>query len=156
VQLRHRCPRVKRDRTAGLVGCWIKWPPKAAPPSRRVRPPASIALDRDLGRPPAAGHGRWQVRDAPSACAASLASSAALPVPARCHGGQGRNPYVILYVNPYVIPYAQGWRTPGFAGRAHQYWSVPLRGASQPQKPRLTGPPSGEWSGRAEWCASRD
>jgi len=23
-QLRHRCPRVKRDGTAGLVGCWIK------------------------------------------------------------------------------------------------------------------------------------
>ena len=65
-------------------------------------------------------------------------------------------PYVIPYVNPYVIPYALGVRTPGFAGRAHQCWSVPLRGASQPQKPRLTGPPQGEWSGQAEWCASRD
>jgi hypothetical protein len=32
-----------------LVGCWIKRPPKAAPPSRRVRPPTSIALDRDHG-----------------------------------------------------------------------------------------------------------
>jgi hypothetical protein len=25
------------------------------------------------------------------------------------------------------------------------------RGASRPQKPRPTGPPAGEWSGRAEW-----
>ena len=80
VQLRHHCPRVKRDGTAGLVGCWIRRPPKAAPLSRRVRPPASIALDRDHGQPPAAGHGRWPGEDAPSARAASLASSAALPV----------------------------------------------------------------------------
>ena len=53
------------------------------------------------------------------------------------------DPYVIPYVNLYVIPYALGVRTPGFAGQAHQCWSVPLRGASQPQKPRLTGPPRG-------------
>jgi hypothetical protein len=50
VQLGHRCPRVKRDGTAGLVGCPIRWPPRAAPPSRRGRPPASIALDRDYGK----------------------------------------------------------------------------------------------------------
>jgi hypothetical protein len=24
VQLRHHCPRVKRDGTAGLAGCWIR------------------------------------------------------------------------------------------------------------------------------------
>jgi hypothetical protein len=53
VRLRQRCPRVKRDGTAGLIGCSIKLPPKAAPPSRRVRPPASIALDRDHGKPSA-------------------------------------------------------------------------------------------------------
>ena len=58
--------------------------------------------------------------DAPSARAASLASSAALPhppgdaaYPAQLQGGY---PYVIPYVNPYVIPYALGVRTPGFAG----------------------------------------
>jgi hypothetical protein len=78
-QLRHRCTRVKRDGTAGLGGCWVRRPPKAATPSRRVRPPASIALDRDHGQPPTAGHGRWRGEDAPSARAASLASSAALP-----------------------------------------------------------------------------
>jgi hypothetical protein len=42
VPLGHHCPRVKRDGTAGLVGCWIRRPPKAAPPSRRVRPPATV------------------------------------------------------------------------------------------------------------------
>ena len=36
-------PRVKRDGTAGLVGCWIRWPPKAAP----AQPASSAAyLDR--------------------------------------------------------------------------------------------------------------
>ena len=70
--------------------------------------PASIALDRDPGQPPAAGHGRWREGDAPSARAASLASSAALlyapddaAYPARWRAG---GPYVI----PYVIPYALG------------------------------------------------
>jgi len=38
------CREVKRDGPAGLVGCSVKLPPKAAPSSRRVRPPASIAL----------------------------------------------------------------------------------------------------------------
>jgi hypothetical protein len=33
----------------GSPAVWVRRPPKAAPPSRRVRPPASIALDR--GRP---------------------------------------------------------------------------------------------------------
>ena len=47
-------------------------------------------LTGTTGQPPAAGHGRWRVRDAPSARAASLASSAALPVPARRRRGQGR------------------------------------------------------------------
>jgi hypothetical protein len=69
---------------------------------------------------PSAGHGRWQGGDAPSARAASLASSAALPrppddgpYPARLGGG---DPYVNGYVNPYVIVYALGVRTPGFGG----------------------------------------
>ena len=68
----------------------------------------------------------------------------------------GGDPYVIPYVNPYVIPYALGVRTPGFAGRAHQSGSVPLRGAGQPQKPRLTGPPRGSGAAAPQWCASRD
>jgi hypothetical protein len=50
VQVGQGCREVKRDGTVGLVGCWIKAPPKAALPSRRVRPPALIALDRGHGR----------------------------------------------------------------------------------------------------------
>jgi hypothetical protein len=145
VQLRQRCPRVKRDGTAGLVGCSIRSPPKAAPPSRRVRPPASIALDRDRGQSSAVSHSEWPGQDAPfgASCFAGKLRSPALctgrrGLPARWRAG---GPYDIPYVNPYVIPYALGVRTPGFAGRAHRRWSVPLRGA---------------WSGQAEWCASRD
>jgi hypothetical protein len=62
--------------------------------------------------PRLAGHGRWRGGYAPSARAASLASSAALPVPALAALAGRLDPYVIPYVNPYVIPYAQGWRTP--------------------------------------------
>jgi hypothetical protein len=49
-QAGHRCREVKRDGTAGLVGCWIKSPAKAAPHSRRVWPHALIALDQGHGR----------------------------------------------------------------------------------------------------------
>ena len=58
------------------------------------------------------GHGRWRGGDAPSARAASLASSAALPARPGPTVAKALDPYVIPYVNPYVIPYAQGWRTP--------------------------------------------
>jgi hypothetical protein len=42
---------------------------------------------------------------------------------------------MISAINPYVIPYALGVRTPGLAGRAHRCWSVPLMGggAATPQ-----------------------
>jgi hypothetical protein len=36
VQVGRRCREVKRDQTAGLVGCSVESPPKAAPSSRRV------------------------------------------------------------------------------------------------------------------------
>jgi hypothetical protein len=78
--------------------------------------------------PRLAGHGRWRGWDAPSARAASLASSAALPVQRRTAVVKAAHPYVIPYVNPYVIPYAQGVRTPGFAGRVHRCWSAPFGG----------------------------
>ncbi len=45
----HRCREVRRDGTAGLVGRWIRLPPKGAQSSRRGRPQALIALDRGLG-----------------------------------------------------------------------------------------------------------
>jgi hypothetical protein len=72
---------------------------------------------RPPGATAAAGHGRWRVRDAPSARAASAGKLRALPVPPRPLLAGRLDPYVIPYVNPYVIPYvipyAQGWRTPG-------------------------------------------
>jgi hypothetical protein len=70
-----------------------------------------FVLDGPPGTPPA-GHGRWQGADAPSARAASLASSAALPhppggsvYPAQLGGG---DPYGNPYVNAYGIPCAAG------------------------------------------------
>jgi hypothetical protein len=66
----------ERDGTTGLVGCWIRRPPKPAPL------PASMALTETPAsrRTPAAVRGG---KGRPSARAASLASSAALPVPTR-------------------------------------------------------------------------
>ena len=107
---------------------------------------AGMPFDLDgLPGPRPAGHGRWRGGDAPSARAASLASSAALlyapgdaAYPARWRAG---DPYVIPYVNPYVIPYAQEVRTPGFAGRAHQCRKV--RFAQLIQRPvRVLGGPA--------------
>ena len=63
---------------------------------------------------------------------------------------QGGDPYVIPHVNLYVIPYAQGWRTPGLGGRAHRSRSCPLVGASRPRKPRPTGPPRGSGAARPQ------
>jgi hypothetical protein len=86
-------------------------------------------------------HRRWRVRDAPSARAASLASSAAPTVPAGAAVAEAVdpyvNPYVIPYVNPYVIPYALRVRTPTPPGGRITAGHAP-RGASRPQKPRPT------------------
>jgi hypothetical protein len=49
----------------GSSAARIRRPPKAAPPSRRVRPRASIALNRAHGQPPAAGHGLAEVAVCP-------------------------------------------------------------------------------------------
>jgi len=92
--------------------------------SANVRHPAAAQVPRRShsrltarSATPPAGHGRWWVVDAPSARAASLASSAALPHPPGdpAHPAQlgGLDSYVNPYVNPYVIPYALGVRTPG-------------------------------------------
>jgi hypothetical protein len=79
------------------------------PPRRSKRPSHSCLTACPTTRRPLAVAGR----DAPSARAASLASSAAQPV-SPCPPLAGRlDPNVIPYVNLYVIPYAQGWRTPG-------------------------------------------
>jgi hypothetical protein len=45
------CREVKRDGTAGLVGCWIRLPPKAAPLGRLPRSRLTVAT---TGRQPGA------------------------------------------------------------------------------------------------------
>jgi hypothetical protein len=85
-------------------------------------------------RRPATRRGRWW--DAPSARAASLASSAALPVPASVRLGRG---------SPTLGPFPGS--TPGpISAQATGAPSLP----AQPQF-GLVGAPSGEWSGQAEW-----
>jgi len=57
VQLGQGCREVKRDGTAGLVGCWIRRPPKAAPSSRRVcRMPWSRLTKATAGTPASCGY----------------------------------------------------------------------------------------------------
>jgi hypothetical protein len=82
------------------------------------------------------------------------------PQPCRSRPGatvaEAVDPYASRYASPYASPYAGHPRTP-LAGRAIcSPWSCPLVGLVGRKKPRPTGPPRGEWSGRAEWCASRD
>jgi hypothetical protein len=132
VQMGQGCPAVKHECPA---------PRRSAGPA--VQP---FALDGlPAPRRPATVGGRK--RDAPSARAASLASSAALPRPpgdpAHSAQLQGLDPYASPYASRYASPYARRWRTPGFGGRGYLGSSVPLRGASRPQKPRPTGPPRG-------------
>jgi hypothetical protein len=113
-----------------------------APTAARMAAPVAVVstlVGTLTGRPVTSAliwRHRWRMRDAPSARAALVASSAALlmhrvtPLPGPT---SGRRPLRHPHVNPYVIPHALGVRTPGFAGRVHQCWSVPLRGASPPR-----------------------
>jgi hypothetical protein len=122
----------ERDGTTGVVGCWIRRPPKPAPL------PASMALtESPPSQPPDTGRGPWREGRA-LARAASLASSAALPVPTRCRRGRG----------PYADPYAAHSRTsrsPGgwFAlvmplvgpvGSKHRGRLAPLGGMERPRR----------------------
>ena len=86
--------------------------------------------------PRRAGHGRWRGGDAPSARAASLASSAALPAH-RAAASPGPTPGRRPYGNPYGIPCATD-------GVPH-----PSRVAAS----ALVMPPRGEWSGHAARAA---
>jgi hypothetical protein len=130
-----------------------------SPPQRRSRRCSHSRLTARPGPwrrrpPPVAGVG-----DAPSARAASLASSAALPRPPAsraCPAGGDRRPLRQRVRQPlrHSLRLRGAYPSPRGSGLSVQV--KPLRGASRPQKPRPTGPPQGEWSGRAERCASRD
>jgi hypothetical protein len=86
------------------------------------RLPRSRLTETRASRQPA-GHGRWQGEDTPSARAARWQA----PQPCRSRPGHpwpGR-------LDPYVIPYAQEWRTPGFGSPVHMSSSVPLGGVER-------------------------
>jgi len=88
-----------------------------APTAARMAAPVAVVstlVGTLTGRPVTSAliwRHRWRMRDAPSARAALVASSAALlmhrvtPLPGPT---SGRRPYVIPHVNPYVIPHALG------------------------------------------------
>ena len=100
MQVGQQCPAVKRECPASATA--------------QVEAAKPFVLDRLPDNPPATGRGgggtrlrrvllRWQApqpcrRRGDGACLARL---------------QGGSPHGIPYVNPYVIVYAQGWRTPG-------------------------------------------
>ena len=58
-------------------------------------------------------------------------------------------------VGPYASPYAERSRTPRGSGRRVRAGHAPSWGQSA-ARAAADWPPSGEWSGRAGWCASRD
>jgi hypothetical protein len=95
----------------------IRRPPKAAPPSRRVWPPASIALDRDPGQPLArrprsvAGWGRAFG----ACCFAGKLRSPAGSGPGTTLA-EAVDPYASRYASPYASPYAGHPRTPSPSG----------------------------------------
>jgi hypothetical protein len=114
------------------------------PPRRSKRCSHSCLTACPAPRRPATRRGRW--RDAPSARAASLASSAACPPTGRC-GIPGPAPGAATPTldstrNPTLDPtHATGVPPRRLDGGSPQV--APLRGASRPQKPRPTGPPRG-------------
>jgi hypothetical protein len=128
------------------------------PAAAQVQGVQPFVLDRLPGRRPA-GHWRWLVGDAPSARAASLASSAALPAYqatrlARPSSGAA-TPTLIPTLFSTLIP----TRASGVPYRPRSPASVQASAPSGGQSAARTAadwPPSGEWSGQAARSASRD
>ena len=104
VQLRHRCPRVKRDGTAGLVGCVGQTAAEGGPhPAGEFGRLPRSRLTGTTATPPATGYGRWpgegtRLRrvllrwQAPQPCRSRPGS----------HRGRGRRPYASGYASPYA------------------------------------------------------
>jgi hypothetical protein len=110
------------------------------PATTQVEAVQPFALDGLPGTPPA-GHPPWSVlgRAFGACCFAGKLRSPCPPAERRPHPARlrGLDPYVNGYVNPFVIVYALGVRTPGFGGR----------GCLAPQ---------GSGADRPSGCASRD
>jgi hypothetical protein len=126
------------------------------PPRRRSKREGHSRLTAcPAPRRPATRRGRWS--DAPSARAALLASSAALPVPARLHDGQAVTPTLDSTQNPTLDP-THATRVP-LAGRwADRRWSCPSGGVERPGRvvrfARLIQPPGRDPGGPAVRAAS--
>jgi hypothetical protein len=132
-----RCPAVKGECPA---------PRRRAAPPRRTHSPLTACPG-----PRRAGHGWWRGGDAPSARAASLASSAALAVPARRHRGRGGSPlrwtlrgtlcWTLRRPPAYPLPLGR-WVWPGYAPSGGHV--APKTGAGGPplggvERPRRYG-----------------
>jgi hypothetical protein len=128
------------------------------PAAAQVQTAGPFALDGLPGATPA-GHPRWSVvgRAFGACCFAGKLRSPAPPTgrwphPARLQGGES---YVNPYVNLYGIPCATDG-VPHLSPRARICPGHAPEGGQSAAKTAADWPPSGEWSGRAERCASRD
>jgi hypothetical protein len=128
----------------------VRRPPQRSP--RRVSP---FALDGLPGTTPCRPRS-VAVRDAPSARAASLASSAALPVLARLPPWPRRlTPTSFPTSTPTSFPTRPGC-VPPRRPEARSPLVMPPRGASRPRFLRPTSPPRGSGAARPSGRASRD
>jgi hypothetical protein len=119
--------------------CGSGWPPKAAPPSRRVRPHASIALDRDHHRTPASCHAHDRARVSQSRV--PVTSRAAVPSPCPKAPAVPPWPCMASWWSAPLAPSAegsgqgsQGGKTVSQSGQASLHHSAPLKaqGGSAP------------------------
>ena len=120
---------------AGRAARWSRANVRHPAPAqaRTARP---FVLDR-LPGPSRAGHGRWRGGDAPSARAASLASSAALPgYRTRASPGPtpGRRPLRQSLRQSLRHSLRRRWRTPSPAGGQDRRRSCPLGGVERPRR----------------------
>jgi hypothetical protein len=135
-------PQVSRCRRGAMPGRQGRM--SGTPPPRRSPGRAHSCLTACPG-PRVAGHGRWQGGNAPSARAASLASSAAHPPTGRPRSSGQPRGLAPLRESPTLIP-TPATRVPSHSPVTLFPLVMPLRGASRPQVRQERGrstPPRG-------------
>ena len=129
VQVRHAAPESSAMGRPGSSAAGSGWPPKAAPPSRRGRPHASIALDRDPGHPagcrPRSVAGRGRAFGA--CCFAGKLRSPAPPTGRRASPGPAPRRRPLRQSLRHSL--RQRWRTPPVPANAH-----PPGGVERPRR----------------------
>jgi hypothetical protein len=135
----------------GSSAGWIRRPPKAAPPSRRGWPPASIALDRDF-RPAAGRRPRSVARRGRAFGACCFAGK--LRSPAHASGDAATRPNFraatsTSFPTSTSTSFPTRWGCVPLASLAERISAgqYPSWGQSA-AKPRLTGPPQGSGAAR--------